>query len=562
MSAIPGEAFGETLAEDRLPRLRWVWLFALAASMLAWWARPVLPVDETRYLAVAWEMWRTGEFLVPHINGETYSHKPPLLFWLMHAGWSVTGVNDWWPRLLPFLFLTANALLVRRLGRLLWEGETGRRIGTLAAGMFMGSLYVFLFGSVIMFDLLLLAWVLLGWIALLMVHRGSSVARGTGLFGLAIGLGILAKGPVVLLFTLLPAFGAAHWSGRTRGRTGAVAATAALGTLLGAAIALAWAIPAGIHGGQEYRDAIFWGQTAGRVADSFAHARPVYWYLPILPAMLLPWPFLPSTWRGWKRPDGQPRGPRSDAWRFLAWATLPVFAFLCLMSGKQPHYLLPVCATLATVVAAHRVLHPGSQERTRWGHAALVGAIALFAGFLLVLPLAAEGRDDMQWFLEGWTPFPGLAMLAVAAAWIWLAGRPQVRPTLACLFPMVLLSGLHLSLSKPLHGAYDMSTLGARVAAWQAEGKPVAFFGAKFHGQFSFAGRLTEPVANPTRQNFVLDWTEANPDGVLLVLLNDHSPLSYSLRAPEVFPYASHRMAVWPADRFDRVHRTDETIEE
>ena len=74
------------------------------------------------------------------------------------------------------------------------EGETGRRIGTLAAGMFMGSLYVFLFGSVIMFDLLLLAWVLLGWIALLMVHRGSSVARGTGLFGLAIGLAAMGCG--------------------------------------------------------------------------------------------------------------------------------------------------------------------------------------------------------------------------------------------------------------------------------------------------------------------------------------------------------------------------------
>ena len=39
---------------------------------------PPLPIDETRYLAVAWEMHRTGEFLVPHLNGELYPQKPPL----------------------------------------------------------------------------------------------------------------------------------------------------------------------------------------------------------------------------------------------------------------------------------------------------------------------------------------------------------------------------------------------------------------------------------------------------------------------------------------------------
>ncbi|VAW74626.1 Polymyxin resistance protein ArnT, undecaprenyl phosphate-alpha-L-Ara4N transferase; Melittin resistance protein PqaB, partial [hydrothermal vent metagenome] len=52
---------------------------ALAAIQL--WLRPLLPVDETRYLSVAWEMWSRGDFLVPYLNGEAYSHKPPLLFW-------------------------------------------------------------------------------------------------------------------------------------------------------------------------------------------------------------------------------------------------------------------------------------------------------------------------------------------------------------------------------------------------------------------------------------------------------------------------------------------------
>ena len=76
--------------------------FALAVAAL--FLRPLWPVDETRYVAVAWEMWQRGDFWVPYLNDAPYSHKPPLLFWLMQAGWALFGVNEWWPRLLSPLF--------------------------------------------------------------------------------------------------------------------------------------------------------------------------------------------------------------------------------------------------------------------------------------------------------------------------------------------------------------------------------------------------------------------------------------------------------------------------
>ncbi|MDP1533672.1 MAG: dolichyl-phosphate-mannose--protein mannosyltransferase, partial [Rubrivivax sp.] len=55
-------------------------LAALTAVVLS--TRPLSPIDETRYVGVAWEMWLRGDFLVPFKNGEPYSHKPPLLFWM------------------------------------------------------------------------------------------------------------------------------------------------------------------------------------------------------------------------------------------------------------------------------------------------------------------------------------------------------------------------------------------------------------------------------------------------------------------------------------------------
>jgi 4-amino-4-deoxy-L-arabinose transferase-like glycosyltransferase len=47
---------------------------------VAFAARPLWPIGEIRYAAVGWEMWTRGDFLVPYLYGEPYSHKAPLLF--------------------------------------------------------------------------------------------------------------------------------------------------------------------------------------------------------------------------------------------------------------------------------------------------------------------------------------------------------------------------------------------------------------------------------------------------------------------------------------------------
>src|SRR6186713_711146 len=88
------------------------WMPVLAAwallALLPLALRPLLPVDETRYATVGWEMWRRGDLLVPHLNGVPYSDKPPLLFWLIQAGWRIFGAVEAWPRLLPALFSLVN----------------------------------------------------------------------------------------------------------------------------------------------------------------------------------------------------------------------------------------------------------------------------------------------------------------------------------------------------------------------------------------------------------------------------------------------------------------------
>ena len=235
-----------------------------AFSVAAIWLRPLWPVDETRYAAVAWEMWLRGDFLVPWVNGEPYSHKPPLLFWLIHLGWGAFGVNDWWPRLVAPLCALASVPLMLRLARLLWPEAAEAH--ACALWVLFGTLLFAGFVTLTLFDLLLMLCVMAAMIGVLELARG---ARGAGLLwlGAGIGLGVLAKGPVVLLQVLPAALIAPWWAPGLKGKLGQWYLDLLLGVLLGAAIALAWALPAAWSGGEEYRRAIFWGQTAGRVSE-------------------------------------------------------------------------------------------------------------------------------------------------------------------------------------------------------------------------------------------------------------------------------------------------------
>ena len=90
--------------------------------------RPLMPVDETRYLSVAWEMWIHGNWLVPHLNGAPYAHKPPMLFWLINVSWAVFGVNEFSARMIAPIFGALNLVMVFVLAGKLWPEKTDARV--------------------------------------------------------------------------------------------------------------------------------------------------------------------------------------------------------------------------------------------------------------------------------------------------------------------------------------------------------------------------------------------------------------------------------------------------
>ena len=537
MADLSGTRFLRGLAADG--RLWWLLLLLPVVLFL-----PALPIDETRYLAVAWEMRLHLDFLVPHLNGAPYSDKPPLLFWLINFGWLFAGMHVWAVRLGVLAASFASLLLFERMVlRLQPDAALARR----AVIILFGIVYFAIFSGAIMFDVLLTTF------ALLALHGALDWdalrwRRGFILLALGFGLGILTKGPVVLLDTGFALVFGPWWSETARANKRRWYAMTGLAVLGGAIIALAWAVPAAIMGGEKYADAIFLRQTVDRMANSFAHRRPVWWYFMVLPAMVLPWTLaVRAPWRSWRESFHI-----SKSARFATVWAVPAFVAFCLVSGKQPHYLLPLLPALALYLA-ELLGTDGARVRGR-----LFGTLLLVAGIALAaFPyLAAHAQDiaplerlitehrltpEFLHVAAGIWPawgalaaFVGLLVLCVRGAHASLRALALASTAAAALGMLALAQGV---------GPYvDVSVAAARIKQDQDSGRPIAHL-AWHHGLFDFPGRLTQALPK-VDFGALRAWCAAHPDGEIVTF---YSKYPITAKPELVLPYRFGFIRFWRA---------------
>lgn len=501
-------------------------LLGLALLLPVVFVLPPLPLDETRYLAVAWEMRTTGEFLVPHLNGALYAQKPPLLFWLINAGWLVTGVHAWTARAATLLCSMLTLLLLARLARRLSASPGTART---AVVLLVGMLYFAAFANAIMFDVLLTTC------ALLAVHgivdlTEDRTRRGIALAGLGVGLGVLAKGPVLLLDVGFVALLAPWWNrGLPRGNArffGAVIAA----IMLGAAIALAWAIPAALHGGPKYAHAIFLSQTLDRIQGikTGTHAQPVWWYLVCLPIMLLPWPLVLRLRRAAGNALLDDRAVRVA----LAWV-VPTLIVFSLIGGKQAHYLLPLLPGIALGLAV-------AFERGALVARSGVLAIAVIAvgAALAWLPHFAATRPDYAIAVDT-SPWWGIAVVALGIAMLF-ALRWLRNPLWPALVTLVLALVFKLALIQGPGIRYDVRAVAAQVHAAQERGQPIVHLGWH-HGVYEFAGRLTQPLPVIPIEKLP-QWAAEHPNGLVMSFYR-----RYRFRAEPIYsrPFRGVEVSIW-----------------
>ncbi len=325
----------------------WLPFVILALFLTAISFRPLLPIDETRYMTVAWEMFLRQGWLQPlTVNFEPYHHKPPLLFWLINLSWSVFGISRWAGLIPVVLFSMACVYLTGFLNKRLFpEIQDRQRVRLIMAG----GIPFMIYGTLVMFDFMLCSFVLLSLICLYYFRQDRRL-RYALLMGLCLGMGVLTKGPVAYLYVLQVELLAPFWVkefSRAPQWYGGILAALAVSVLP----VLFWLVPVLKAADSDFAFWLVWNQTAGRITGNFnaSHVRPFWFYLPFIPVIFMPWLFFPSFWRGLSHAKAGLK--LHEGLRFLAFWLVPVVVAFSLISGKQPHYLVPLVPGIAMLAA-------------------------------------------------------------------------------------------------------------------------------------------------------------------------------------------------------------------
>lgn len=202
--------------ESTSSRIFWVAVAAVAVLIICRiWAAGVLPLTDTteaRYSEMGRKMVETGDWLVPqHDYGVPFLAKPPLAMWLAAVGIELFGPNQFAPRI-PILAWTLAFCAFFYL----WSRRELGKYRALAGTVIMMSAFVFyMSAAAVMTDMVLTTCVAAALMCFWSRQHGGSAAWEVGLY-VALGLGMLAKGPLAVVLALAPILGWCLWTGRTR----------------------------------------------------------------------------------------------------------------------------------------------------------------------------------------------------------------------------------------------------------------------------------------------------------------------------------------------------------
>lgn len=408
----PSADFLEKLAGWALP------LF-LVIAFLFWGARTLWDTSEARYGQAAFEMLRSGNWLVPTLGGAPHLTKPPLTYWLIELGLKLFGGNAWGARFFLSVAFFFTILAVRELAATM---GFDRRQALAAALIYATGAIPFAAGHTLTTDGFLALWETIGVLAAWKIWRGAEgeIAVWRFVYWLAFALAFLTKGPpgwipflAIVAFILL-----------RRDKTPERKLFSPLCFVFFLVVSFSWYLLIILRQhqmlGYFLEDEVY-----KRIFTTAFHRNAPFWiYLPVLLLGIGPWLVL-WPWffkRTWRYLVGNAGRLRDWPLFLVLWVALPL-AIFTVAKSRLVFYVLPLFVPISLGMGRVLVsdLLPRLRQSARWrkyAKAVTVLWVVMLIFATTGLDLVAKGRS-LRTAAEVFNQKIARLPEAGACYWIW-----------------------------------------------------------------------------------------------------------------------------------------------
>jgi 4-amino-4-deoxy-L-arabinose transferase-like glycosyltransferase len=401
-------------------------VFALVAFLPGFFRIPPVDRDEARFAQATKQMLETGEYVDIHFQDEVRYKKPVGIYWLQAAavkageaaGIAQARTTIWLYRL-PSLFGAIGAVLLTYWAALAF---VSRRTALLAALMMASSVLLGVEARLAKTDAVLLFTCAAAMGAMARIYLVSRRTPGLkigwrepAILWTALGMGVLIKGPLILMFVALTALTlsivdrSARWLWSLRPVTGFVWLIVLVLPWFAAIVAKS--------GGSFFTHAIGDDMLAKVIGGQESHGAPpgfyfVLFWVTFWPGAVLAGLAAPMVWRSRREPGAQ---------FLLAWLVPSWLVFEAVIT-KLPHYVLPLYPAIAILIAG--IVEGDALARARWLTRGTVGWF-LFPLVIAILIPVVNVLIDRNLGLIAW-PFAAAAIIyGLFAWWLYEADGPE-----------------------------------------------------------------------------------------------------------------------------------------
>jgi 4-amino-4-deoxy-L-arabinose transferase len=398
--------------------------------------RPIVIPDETRYGEISREMVKTGDWIVPKLNGLRYFEKPVLGHWLNAVSIITFGKNAFAIRLPSALSGGLSALILFLL-ILRCTGDLTTAIFT--ASVFLTCLEIFLIGTFCildsMFSMFLTASVAsfyCGFTDVTSLRKFIFLAFA----GIACGLAFLTKGFLAFVIPVIIIFPFALWQHQFKKLLYIIW----LPVIAAVLTALPWSIIIGLKE-PDFWNYFFWVEHVDRflLPTVEQHTSPFWFFIPVFFIAVFPWTgqIASVIYKLVRTPV------KSSLMRFaICWFLFP-FLFFSVCSGKLLTYILPCIPPLIVMftVSISREVKTATSDKInqscRIGVFIIVVLIIVLPLTQILIPSARIYRANEYWKLL--LIATGLVTYAIMLFLTEKSKRYEGKLFFPCLAPLLLL---------------------------------------------------------------------------------------------------------------------------